>query len=85
MQRHRPELFFPVGTTGNALVQISEAKVVCDECLVRGKCLDFALETTRTGVFGAACQKMNVGTFDASVRPSDEALAYSPNSLIASV
>ena len=48
-----PELFFPVGTTGQALVQISEANVVCDECLVRGKCLDFALETNQDwGIWG---------------------------------
>ena len=48
-----PELFFPVGTTGQALVQISVAKVVCDECLVRGKCLDFALETNQDwGIWG---------------------------------
>ena len=26
-----PELFFPVGTTGQALLQIAKAKSVCDE------------------------------------------------------
>ena len=38
-----PELFFPVGTTGTALVQIERAKQVCGECAVRVDCLDFAL------------------------------------------
>ena len=27
-----PDLFFPVGTTGPALVQIAQAKAVCSEC-----------------------------------------------------
>ena len=38
-----PELFFPVGTTGTALVQIERAKQVCGECTARVECLDFAL------------------------------------------
>ena len=29
-----PELFFPVGTTGAALVQIAQAKEVCGDCPV---------------------------------------------------
>ena len=37
-----PELFFPVGTTGVALVQIEKAKQVCFECEARVDCLDFA-------------------------------------------
>jgi WhiB family redox-sensing transcriptional regulator len=46
-------LFFPIGTTGQALIQISEAKTVCDECIVRAKCLDFALETNQDwGIWG---------------------------------
>ena len=27
-----PELFFPIGTTGPALVQIEQAKAVCQRC-----------------------------------------------------
>ena len=50
-----PELFFPVGTTGQALLQIAKAKSVCDECLVKGECLDFAMETNQdTGKIGRA-------------------------------
>ena len=42
-----PELFFPVGTTGYALLQIARAKEVCGQCPVQGECLDYALETNQ--------------------------------------
>ena len=38
-----PELFFPIGTTGPALVQIEQAKGVCRRCPVTESCLDWAL------------------------------------------
>ena len=48
-----PELFFPVGTTGVALVQIARAKEVCGECPVNTQCLDYALETNQdAGIWG---------------------------------
>ena len=48
-----PELFFPVGTTGPALVQIAEAKAICAECPVAVDCLLYALETGQiAGVWG---------------------------------
>jgi WhiB family redox-sensing transcriptional regulator len=48
-----PELFFPVGTTGPALVQIEEAKAVCRRCPVMEKCQQWALETRQAdGVWG---------------------------------
>ena len=34
-----PELFFPVGTSGPALLQIAEAKSVCRRCPVVSECL----------------------------------------------
>jgi WhiB family transcriptional regulator, redox-sensing transcriptional regulator len=34
-----PELFFPIGNTGPALLQIEEAKVVCRRCEVVEPCL----------------------------------------------
>jgi WhiB family redox-sensing transcriptional regulator len=34
-----PELFFPIGSTGPALLQIEEAKSVCRGCDVQGMCL----------------------------------------------
>jgi WhiB family redox-sensing transcriptional regulator len=48
-----PDLFFPVGTTGQALVQIARAKEVCDECPVRVECLDYAIATNQdSGIWG---------------------------------
>ena len=46
-----PELFFPIGNTGPALLQIEEAKRVCARCDVRDKCLQWALEADH-GVWG---------------------------------
>ena len=48
-----PDLFFPIGTTGQALVQIDRAKEVCDVCPVKADCLDYALETNQdSGIWG---------------------------------
>ena len=48
-----PELFFPIGNTGPALVQIEEAKAVCAGCPVRETCLTWALESGQdSGVWG---------------------------------
>ena len=48
-----PDLFFPIGTTGQALVQIERAKEVCGECPVKGDCLEYALETNQdSGIWG---------------------------------
>lgn len=48
-----PDLFFPVGTTGVALLQIEHAKKVCAECKVTRECLDFALASNQdSGVWG---------------------------------
>lgn len=48
-----PELFFPVGTSGPALLQIAEAKSVCRRCPVVSECLTFALDSeAQFDVFG---------------------------------
>ena len=48
-----PELFFPVGTTGPALVTQAHAKKVCFQCTVQQECLDYALETHQdSGIWG---------------------------------
>lgn len=48
-----PELFFPVGNSGPALLQIEEAKAVCMRCPVREQCLEFALSSGQdAGVWG---------------------------------
>ncbi|MEV7169104.1 WhiB family transcriptional regulator [Streptomyces sp. JL4002] len=39
-----PDLFFPVGSSGPALLQIEEAKSVCRRCPVQEACLRWALE-----------------------------------------
>ena len=48
-----PELFFPIGNTGPALLQIEEAKQVCRRCDVTDACLSWALESGQdAGVWG---------------------------------
>ena len=48
-----PDLFFPVGTTGMALVQVEHANRVCGQCTVSAACLDFALATNQdSGIWG---------------------------------
>ena len=48
-----PELFFPIGNTGPALLQIDEAKRVCQRCAVMESCLQWALESGQdAGVWG---------------------------------
>ena len=40
-----PELFFPIGNTGPALLQIKEAKTVCGRCKVVETCQEWAMES----------------------------------------
>ena len=48
-----PELFFPIGTTGPALLQIEDAKTVCRRCTVMETCLAWALDSGQdAGVWG---------------------------------
>jgi WhiB family transcriptional regulator, redox-sensing transcriptional regulator len=48
-----PELFFPVGTSGPALLQITEAKAVCQRCPVNAECLAWALASGQdAGIWG---------------------------------
>jgi WhiB family redox-sensing transcriptional regulator len=53
-----PELFFPVGTTGQALVSQDHAKQVCHECTVQQACLDYALDTNQdSGIWGGLTEE----------------------------
>lgn len=45
-----PELFFPEGTAGPAEQATDRAKQICAACMVRARCLDWAL--SRGVVFG---------------------------------
>jgi len=48
-----PELFFPDGNAGRALLQIEEAKTVCRRCEVAQTCLKWAMESGQdAGVWG---------------------------------
>lgn len=48
-----PDLFFPEGDAGLALLQTREAQSVCAQCPVRQQCLNWALETDQEfGVWG---------------------------------
>ena len=53
-----PELFFPIGTTGAALVQIEHARAVCRQCPAQTDCLDFALSTNQdSGIWGGTSEE----------------------------
>jgi WhiB family redox-sensing transcriptional regulator len=53
-----PELFFPVGTSGPALLQIAEAKTACRRCPVSTECLNWALASGQdAGVWGGMSEE----------------------------
>ncbi|MFF8971695.1 WhiB family transcriptional regulator [Streptomyces sp. NPDC014995] len=56
-RREDPDLFFPIGTSGPALLQTEQAKAVCRRCPVREPCLEWAMETDQTlGVWGGTSE-----------------------------
>lgn len=53
-----PDLFFPIGTTGQAIDQIEAAKGVCRACDALESCLEFALATNQeSGVWGGTSEE----------------------------
>jgi WhiB family redox-sensing transcriptional regulator len=57
-QDQDPELFFPVGNSGPAILQIAEAKAVCSRCPVASDCLAWALRTGQdAGVWGGTSEE----------------------------
>ena len=64
-----PELFFPEGTAGPALLLIDQAKWICQSCPVQKQCLRYALEhRLRFGIWG--------GTTDDERRAIRNAVAW---------
>lgn len=52
-----PEIFFPVGETGPAQLQILEAQTVCRRCPVTNACFAWAIETGQEhGIWGASTE-----------------------------
>ena len=48
-----PELFFPISAEKNAKEQIRAAKRVCENCVHKMQCLDFAVNNEiREGIWG---------------------------------
>ncbi|MFI7382740.1 WhiB family transcriptional regulator [Streptomyces sp. NPDC049813] len=71
-----PELFFPVGSTGPALLDVHEAKTVCHRCPVIAECLEYALETGQTtGVWGGTSETERTPLLKAHRRARRRALA----------
>jgi WhiB family transcriptional regulator, redox-sensing transcriptional regulator len=53
-----PELFFPIGNTGPAALQIDVAKAICVACEVRQECLEWAIATGQdAGVWGGLSEE----------------------------
>jgi WhiB family redox-sensing transcriptional regulator len=51
-------LFFPVGVTGAAEMQIRQAKAVCNECPVKDPCLEYAVTSNQEyGVWGGTSEE----------------------------
>ena len=52
-----PEMFFPIGNAGPALLQIEEAKAVCRRCEVADTCLQWAMDSGQdAGVWGGMAE-----------------------------
>ena len=52
------ELFFPVGSSMKAIKQSNEAKAICNECVVKIDCLEYAIRTNQdSGVWGGTTEE----------------------------
>ncbi len=52
-----PDLFFPIGASGDAIGHAAAAKAVCRQCPVRADCLEFAMTSNQdSGVWGGATE-----------------------------
>src|SRR3954447_7727565 len=74
-----PELFFPVGNTGPALLQIEEAKSVCRRCPVIDTCLQWALESGQdAGVWGGMSEDERRALKRRAARPRRASCPWRP-------
>ena len=56
-----PDLFFPISSSGRAVLQVAAAKAFCDHCQVVRLYLDFALRTRQAhGVWGGTTEQERV-------------------------
>ena len=51
-----PDLFFPIGTAGESLIQIDAARQVCRTCPACEPCLRWALNSGSAGVWGGTTE-----------------------------
>jgi WhiB family redox-sensing transcriptional regulator len=71
-----PELFFPIGDSGPALVQGAIAKDVCARCLVRQSCLTSALRRGEAhGIWGGTTPEERRGLRARLASGTDDAVA----------
>jgi WhiB family redox-sensing transcriptional regulator len=65
-----PELFFPDGSSGPALLAIGQARRICTGCAVRARCLDWALEHGAAfGIWGGRTEDERRAVRAAVTRP----------------
>jgi WhiB family transcriptional regulator, redox-sensing transcriptional regulator len=52
-----PDLFFPVAAGSSGLSDIATAKAVCATCVIKRRCLEYALDTRQEhGVWGGTSE-----------------------------
>lgn len=72
-----PEIFFPVGSGGPALLQIAEAKSICRRCQVSVECLRWALATGQdSGVWGGMSEDERRALKRRNARTGTRSLPY---------
>jgi WhiB family transcriptional regulator, redox-sensing transcriptional regulator len=66
-----PELFFPIGNTNSAHLQVEKAKAVCRRCEVVDSCRKWAIESGQeAGVWGGLSEDERHAVKGRNARPS---------------
>lgn len=77
-----PEIWFPVGTSGPALLQIREAKAVCRRCPVSSECLEWAITSGQdSGVWGGMSEDERRAVKRRGVRRGERLVTPEPEPL----